>query len=153
VNDIRQFKQASLFAEHDSLSRYVEMELVAVAILRGLAAVAWAVSIGAALGNEARCAEATLLALVPLVALWLADVYVSYVGVIYKIRRRQVREWLDGFPAASEKLLAEIRTPANPFDGLGRSEKVGALRDALTSPAVFLVYGLLGVASLVACSL
>lgn len=153
MNDIRQFKQACLLAEHDSLSRYVEMELVAVALLRGLAAVAWATLVAAGFGREASEAAAGCLALVALVTLWLADVYVSYVGVIYKVRRLKIRQWLDGFPAASDKALNEVRTPANPFDGLARSEKIGALRDALTSPAVFLVYGLLGLATTVVCLL
>ncbi len=144
MNDIRQLKQACLLAEHDALSRYVEQELVAVALLRGLAAVAWAIVVS---GGASHGLSQAAAALAPLVALWLADVYISYVGVIYKVRRLKVRQWIQELPGASEKTLADWRTPANPFDCLGRVEKIAALRDALTSPAVVLVYAVLGSAT------
>ena len=146
MNDIRQLKQACLLAEHDALSRYVEQELVAVALLRGLAAVAWSIAMSSGASHGSSQAVA---ALAPLAALWLADVFFTYVGVIYKARRLKVRQWIEELPSASEKTLAAWCTPANPFDGLTRAEKIAALRDALTSPAVVLVYAVLASATAV----
>ena len=73
-------------------------------------------------------------------ALWSVDVLYAYYGDIYKRRRLTVRGWIDALPNASESELATWKTPANPFDGLSRGDKIGAMRGTITSPAVSGVY-------------
>jgi hypothetical protein len=82
------------------------------------------------------------------VALWAVDVLYAYYGDVYKRRRLQVRTWIDALPRATETELASWKTPANPFDGLARSEKISALAGTIASPAVSGIYVLLLVVTL-----
>ena len=77
---------------------------------------------------------------VAVLALWSVDVLYAYYGDVYKRRRLQVRAWLDTLPRATEADLASWKTPANPFDGLSRNEKIAALTGTIGSPAVSGVY-------------
>jgi len=149
MEGIKQHKQACLLAEHGGLSAYVEQEVVATALARSLACASWLIAMFTAFSAGLDWYVVLVAVLVTTGALWLLDVYVSYVGVVYKMRRLKVRAWLDEWPQASDELVAGWTTPANPFDGLSRSDKMSALKDALTSPAVFVVYAVLEVGTVV----
>ena len=64
----------------------------------------------------------------------------AYYGDVYKRRRLQVRLWLDALPNATDADLGGWKTPANPFDGLSRNEKIAALTGTIGSPAVSGIY-------------
>jgi hypothetical protein len=83
-----------------------------------------------------------------ILSFWVADLYFSYVGVIYKVRRLKVREMLAALPDASAQSAGGYATPINPFDGTTRADKMQALRDAALSPAVFVPYVILEAATL-----
>jgi len=143
VENLRDYKKDCLLAEHATLSTYVEQELVATTLLRGFAAAAWLIAVPSALAVGASKLVVLLAVVIALLALWLSDVWVSYVGVVYKMRRLKVRTWLDELPNTSDHTIETWKSPINPFDGLTRADKTQALRDALFSPAVLLVYVLL----------
>jgi hypothetical protein len=131
---LREYKRECLLDEHRSLSSFVEKEIVMTTATKLVAVVAW---LGAA-GTRALPAVA-----VAVIALWSIDVLYAYYGDVYKRRRLQVRAWLDALPTASEPDLASWKTPANPFDGLSRSEKIAAMTGTVGSPAVSAVYAAL----------
>jgi len=147
VDDIKQFKQACLLEEHACLSGFVEQEVVATALTRALAAAAWSIGLVLAVAGDVGVFPVVLIVFPAILSFWLTDVYFSYVGVIYKMRRLEVRKLLAGFAAASPQAVAEYATPINPFDGIARDGKVQALRDAVLSPAVFLPYVILELAT------
>jgi hypothetical protein len=144
----RDYKIEALFDEHQSLSSFVEKEIVVTSILRGWVAFAWAVTF-AALFAAGTSTVTNALVIFPLtMSFWLVDIFFSYYGVVYKMRRLRIRDWIDHVHSASADEMKTWKTPANPFDALGRTEKVQALRDTLTSPAVQGVYVILDVATL-----
>jgi hypothetical protein len=153
VEDLRVYKKECLLAEHAVLSGYVDQELVATSLLRGFAAAAWLIAVPTALAAGAAKLVVLLAVGAFMLALWLSDVWVSYVGVVYKMRRLKVRTWIDELPHTSDQTVEGWKTPVNPFDGLTRGEKTQALRDALASPAVLLVYLLLEVTTWVLLAL
>jgi hypothetical protein len=128
---LREYKRECLLDEHRSLSSFVEKEIVMTTLIKVAAVTAW---LGAA-GSRTLPAIA-----VAVLALWSVDVLYAYYGDIYKRRRLRVRAWLDELPRATEAELAAWKTPANPFDGLSRSEKIAALTGTIGSPAVSGVY-------------
>lgn len=131
---LREYKRECLLDEHRSLSSFVEKEIVMTTAVKVVAVSAWL----AASGGRSLAAV-----LVATVALWSVDVLYAYYGDVYKRRRLQVRAWLEALPAAAEADLGSWKTPANPFDGLSRSEKISALAGTLGSPAVSGVYAAL----------
>lgn len=128
---LREYKRECLLDEHRSLSSFVEKEIVMTTVTKLVAVLAFLA------GTSSRPAPAVLAAVV---ALWSVDVLYAYYGDVYKRRRLQVRAWLQALPTASEAELAAWKTPANPFDGLSRSEKIAALTGTIGSPAVSGVY-------------
>lgn len=128
---LREYKRECLLDEHRSLSSFVEKEIVMTTVTKLVAIVVW---LGA---SGTRVLPA---ATVAVLALWSVDVLYAYYGDIYKRRRLQVRTWLEALPAASETDLASWKTPANPFDGLARNEKIAAMTGTIGSPAVSGVY-------------
>ncbi|MFN2426701.1 MAG: hypothetical protein ABR587_09690 [Candidatus Binatia bacterium] len=131
---LREFKRECLLDEHRALSSFVEKEIVMTTATKLVAIAAW---LGAA-GSRSLPAIA-----VAVLALWSVDVLYAYYGDVYKRRRLQVRAWLDALPHATEAELGSWKSPANPFDGLSRSEKIAALTGTIGSPAVSGVYGAL----------
>lgn len=128
---LREYKQECLLDEHRSLSSFVEKEIVMTTVTKIVAIAAW---LGAS-GTRPVAAVA-----VAVLALWSVDVLYAYYGDVYKRRRLQVRLWLESLPRAAETELGTWKTPANPFDGLSRSEKISALTGTIGSPAVSGVY-------------
>ena len=128
---LRDYKRECLLDEHRSLSSFVEKEIVMTTLAKLVAVTAWL----AASGTRALPAV-----VVAVLALWSVDVLYAYYGDVYKRRRLQVRAWLDALPGATESDLGSWKTPANPFDGLSRNEKVAALTGTIGSPAVSGVY-------------
>lgn len=128
---LREYKRECLLDEHRSLSSFVEKEIVMTTVTKLVAVLAWL----AAAGTRPTAAVA-----VGVLALWSVDVLYAYYGDVYKRRRFQVRAWLDALPGAPESELASWKTPANPFDGLSRNEKIAALTGTIGSPAVSGVY-------------
>jgi len=128
---LREYKRECLLDEHRSLSSFVEKEITMTTLTKLVAVAAW---LGAA-GTRSLPAIA-----VAVLALWSVDVLYAYYGDIYKRRRLRVRAWLDELPRATEAELASWKTPANPFDGLSRNEKIAALTGTIGSPAVSGVY-------------
>ncbi|MEE8312334.1 MAG: hypothetical protein V3R77_08755, partial [Candidatus Binatia bacterium] len=146
--DLRDFKRECILAEHENLSRVVETELLATTLVRALALSSWLVAMTVAVAYELSIV-AILFTVVPAaIGLWLVDVYFSYVGVIYKVRRKQLREWIDQLPAADEATLKGWKSPVNPFDVLAGGQKKQALRDAFVSPAVWLPYAFIDLGTL-----
>lgn len=141
---LREYKRECLLDEHRSLSSFVEKEIVMTTVTKLVAVLAW---LGAA-GTRALPAVA-----VAVIALWSVDVLYAYYGDIYKRRRLQVRAWLEALPTASESEIASWKTPANPFDGLGRNEKIAAMTGTIGSPAVSGVYLVLLAVAVVLASL
>lgn len=128
---LREYKRECLLDEHRSLSSFVEKEITMTTLTKLVAVAAW---LGAS-GTRPLPAVA-----VAVLALWSVDVLYAYYGDVYKRRRLQVRAWLDTLPRATEADLASWKTPANPFDGLSRNEKIAALTGTIGSPAVSGVY-------------
>lgn len=128
---LREYKRECLLDEHRSLSSFVEKEIVMTTVTKLVAVCAW---LGAS-GTRSLPAVA-----VAVLAFWLVDVLYAYYGDVYKRRRFQVRAWLEALPNASDADLAGWKTPANPFDGLSRGEKISALTGTLASPAVSAIY-------------
>jgi len=128
---LREYKRECLLDEHRSLSSFVEKEIIMTTLTKLVAVAAW---LGAS-GTRPLPAVA-----VAVLALWSVDVLYAYYGDVYKRRRLQVRAWLDALPRATEADLASWKTPANPFDGLSRNEKIAALTGTIGSPAVSGVY-------------
>lgn len=128
---LREYKRECLLDEHRSLSSFVEKEITMTTLTKLVAVAAW---LGAA-GTRSLPAIA-----VAVLALWSVDVLYAYYGDIYKRRRLRVRAWLDELPRSTEAELASWKTPANPFDGLSRNEKIAALTGTIGSPAVSGVY-------------
>lgn len=145
VEDIKEFKQDCLFDEHGTLSAFVEQEVVATALCRALAAAAWIVGMLGIAGEGVGPLSIALVVFPGLIALWVVDVYFSYVGVVYKVRRLAVRRMIADLPTESSDEVASWATPVNPFDG---ADKKGALRDALLSPWVLLPYAVLEFATI-----
>jgi hypothetical protein len=127
---LREFKKECLLDEHRSLSSFVEKEIVMTTVIKVVTVATWLVAGGRPLPAV----------VVAILALWSADVLYAYYGDIYKRRRLTIRAWLEALPGATETELASWKSPANPFDGLSRGDKVGAMRGTLTSPAVSAVY-------------
>jgi len=130
VDQLRDYKRECLLEEHRSLSSFVEKEIVMTTVTKLVTIAAWLAAIQVH----------RLPALVAVIALWSVDVLYAYYGDIYKRRRHHIRAWLDALPRAGEAELGSWKTPANPFDGLSRDEKVSALIGTLASPAVSGVY-------------
>ncbi len=146
--DVKQFKRECILAEHENLSRVVEKELLATAVLRAAALAAYMVAAAVAIAQDFSV-MAILITIVPAsLGLWLADVWLSYVGVIYKMRRKQLRGWIAGMPAADDATIESWKSPVNPFDVIVGPEKKQALRDAIVSPAGFLPYALIDAGTL-----
>jgi hypothetical protein len=145
VSDIKEYKLKCLFHEHDVLSRFVEQEVVATAMARTIAAGAWIVGMALAMSAELSAVVVLLIAFPGIWAAWFVDVYFSYVGVIYKVRRLEVRGKLAALPDASDEEVSGWATPVNPFDA---GDKKSALSDALKSPWVAGPYFLLEVATI-----
>lgn len=128
---LREYKRECLLDEHRSLSSFVEKEIVMTTVTKLLAVAAWLA------GSGTRALPAVAVAVI---ALWSVDVLYAYYGDVYKRRRLQVRAWLEALPRATETDLASWKTPANPFDGLSRNEKIAAMTGTIGSPAVSGVY-------------
>lgn len=141
---LREFKKECLLDEHRSLSSFVEKEIVMTTVSKLVTVATW---LAAAAGRP------VAVALVGVLALWSVDVLYAYYGDIYKRRRLTVRGWLEALPGATETELASWKSPANPFDGLSRGDKIGAMRGTITSPAVSGVYVLLLLATIVLSAL
>lgn len=141
---LREYKRECLLDEHRSLSSFVEKEIVMTTVTKLVAVLAW---LGA---NGTRAVPAAAIAVI---ALWSVDVLYAYYGDIYKRRRLQVRAWLEALPSAPEADLASWKTPANPFDGLSRNEKIAAMTGTIGSPAVSGVYLALLVGAVVLAAL
>lgn len=144
----REFKIEALFDEHQSLSSFVEKEIIVTSVLKGWAATAWALTFVALIAAGAGTLTKVLVVFPMLISFWLVDLFFSYYGVIYKMRRLRVREWIDQAPTACTEEMSGWKTPANPFDGLSRSDKIQALRDTATSPAAQGVYVILDLATI-----
>lgn len=145
MEDIKDYKRELLIHEHGVLSGFVEQEVVATALARTLAAAGWLVGMALALSAELGALTILLIAFPGIWAAWLADVYYSYVGVIYKVRRLAVRDMLAKLPQADAQEVGGWATPINPFDG---GDKRGALMDSLRSPWILAPYALLELATL-----
>lgn len=146
MDEIKSYKRDCLIHEHDTLSRFVEREVVATTLARVGGAVAWVVGMALMLSADLSAVEVALVVFPGLAAVWIVDVYFSYLGVIYKVRRLDVRKKLAELPAAAADAVAGWATPVNPFDG---GDKKGALLDAVKSPWVNAPYLLLEVATIV----
>lgn len=131
TDGLREYKRECLLDEHRSLSSFVEKEIVMTTAIKVVASAAWLAA--AAVRPLPAIAVAVL-------ALWSVDVLYAYYGDVYKRRRLKVRGWLEALPRATESELESWKTPANPFDGLSRSEKISALTGTIGSPAVSGVY-------------
>ncbi|HYC56371.1 MAG TPA: hypothetical protein VEL28_15670 [Candidatus Binatia bacterium] len=139
TTDLRDYKKECLLDEHRSLSTFVEKEIVMTTVAKLVCIVAWLVGVlvAARSGDGGDVLPPVAIAVV---AFWSVDVLYAYYGLIYKMRRLRVREWLELLPRANDTELVSCRTPANPFDGLSRDEKIGALTSTLASPAVSGLY-------------
>jgi len=146
--DLRDFKRECILAEHENLSRVVEKEMLATTLVRGLALSSWLLAAVVVSAYELSIVTILITIGPAALGLWLVDVYFSYVGVIYKMRRKQLREWIDDLPGADETTLKSWKSPVNPFDVIVGGERKQALRDALFSPAVFLPYAFIDLGTL-----
>lgn len=131
TDQLRDYKRECLLDEHRSLSSFVEKEIVVTTLTKIVTVAAWLAAAGS------RSLPAVVVAVI---ALWSIDVLYAYYGDVYKRRRLRVRGWLEALPNASENDLSAWKTPANPFDGLSRNEKISALTGTIASPAVSGVY-------------
>lgn len=136
---LREFKRECLLDEHRALSSFVEKEIVMTTVTKLACITAWLAGVVTAGATGAGMAVVPAVA-IAVIAFWSVDVLYAYYGDVYKRRRLRVRGWLEALPKASEADLASWKTPANPFDGLGRREKIEALQGTVTSPAVSGVY-------------
>lgn len=136
---LREFKKECLLDEHRSLSSFVEKEIVMTTVTKLVAVGTWLVASGG---------RPVVAVAVAVLALWSVDVLYAYYGDIYKRRRLTIRARLEALPGATETELASWKSPANPFDGLSRGDKIGAMRGTITSPAVSGVYVALLLATL-----
>jgi len=143
MSDLKDYKRECLLLEHESLSRVVDQELFATALIRSLTLASWLIAMTAAAAYEVSILVILITVGAAGTGAWLTDVYFSYVGVVYKMRRKNVRELIDGLPDADDATLRECKTPVNPFESLAGGEKKQALRDALVSPWVILPYACL----------
>lgn len=153
-DEVRAYKHECLMDEHQSLSSFVEKEVVMTAVIRAVCAASWVIGLG--LLVQAKAGSTTILVslLGAILSFWIVDLFYAYTGVVYKMRRKQIREWLHELPAASDDVVASWYSPANPFDTLGRSDKMQALKDTVTSPPVLAPYAVLEVATiLISCCL
>lgn len=132
----RAWKRDALFDEHRTLSSFVEREIVATATLRAWAATAWAAAVIALGSTGASLTTFFFVTATLLGVFWLVDFFFSYYGVVYKMRRLQVREWIDQLPTADDESFDAWKSPENPFMALSGAEKKRAMRDTLVSPAV-----------------
>jgi len=139
---LRDYKKECLLDEHRCLSSFVEKEIVMTTVTKLVCIASWLVGVVAAARNAPRDAILPAVA-ISVMAFWSVDALYAYYGVIYKMRRLQVREWLAALPTAAAADLSSWKSPANPFDGLSRQDKVGALTSTLGSPAVSGVYAIL----------
>ena len=137
---LRGYKHECLMDEHRSLSSFVEKEIVMTTVAKIVTVALWITAIGT------RPPYAVVAAVL---ALWSVDVLYAYYGDVYKRRRLQIRAWIDSLPRATEMEISNWRTPANPFDGLSRGEKIAALTGTIGSPAVSGVYVALAVLTVV----
>ena len=128
---LREYKGQCLLDEHRSISSFVEKEIVMTTVTKLVTISMWFL---------AGAGRPLLAVLGAVLALWSVDVLYAYYGDVYKRRRLQIRTWLDALPRATESELGNWKTPANPFDGLSRSEKISALTGTVASPAVSGVY-------------
>lgn len=142
MDQLREYKKECLLDEHRSLSSFVEKEIVVTTITKLVCITTWlaGVATAGASGSKASVLPAVAIAVL---AFWSVDVLYAYYGDIYKRRRLRVRAWLESLPGATEAELSSWKTPANPFDGLSRNDKMGAMTGTLTSPAVTGVYAAL----------
>jgi hypothetical protein len=131
VIEVREYKQECLIDEHRAISSFVEKEIVMTTVTKLVAIALWLAAVGS---RPLAAVEVAML------ALWSVDVLYAYYGDVYKRRRLQVRAWLDSLPASPESEVAAWKTPANPFDGLSRGDKIAALTGTVASPAVSGVY-------------
>lgn len=138
IDWLRDYKKECLLDEHRSLSSFVEKEIMMTTLTKLVTVLAFVAASGT-----------RVVPVVAVIALWSVDVLYAYYGDVYKRRRLQVRAWLDALPTAGESDLESWKTPANPFDGLSRSEKISALTGTVGSPAVSGVYIALAVVSVV----
>src|SRR6185436_9055660 len=106
---------------------FVEKEIVMTTVTKLVTIASWLLASGT---------RPLVPVVVAVLALWSVDVLYAYYGDVYKRRRLQVRAWLDALPKATENEIGPWKTPANPFDGLSRSEKISALTGTVASPAV-----------------
>jgi len=141
-DQVREYKLECLLDEHRSLSSFIEKEILMTTVTKIVCIVAWLAGVAAAgiSGSSGLVMPAVAIAVI---ALWSVDVLYAYIGDIYKRRRLRVRAWLEELPRASDAEVASWKTPANPFDGVSRSEKMAALSGTLTSPMVTPVYAAL----------
>lgn len=146
--DIKDLKRECLLTEHENISRVVETELLATTIVRALTLASWLIAMTIAVAHDLSVLAILILVVPTALGLWVVDVYFSYVGVIYKMRRKQLREWIDALPGADLSTLAGWKSPVNPFDVIVGDQKRQALRDALVSPAVWLPYAFIDLGTL-----
>ena len=142
TDQLRDYKRECLLDEHRALSSFVEKEIVTTTVTKLVGIACWLAGVVAAGVADAGARVLPAVA-VAVLAFWSVDVLYAYYGDIYKRRRLKVRGWLEALPKASESDLASWKTPANPFDGLSRAEKMSAMTGTLSSPAVSGVYGAL----------
>src|SRR5262245_20510611 len=112
---LREYKRECLLDEHRSLSSFVEKEIVVTTLTKIVTTALWLV---------AAATRPLPAVVIGVIALWSIDVLYAYYGDVYKRRRLVVRGWIDALPRATETELESWKTPANPFDGLSRSEKI-----------------------------
>lgn len=137
-----------MFDEHRTLSSFVEQEIVSTSRLRAWAATAWAGAAIALAWTDASAITSALVTIPLLGVFWLIDFFYSYYGVVYKMRRLQIREYIDRLPDSDASEFDTWKTPENPFTALTGAEKKKAVRDTIVSPAVQGAYALLGGATL-----
>lgn len=142
LKELRDYKKECLLDEHRALSSFVEKEIVMTTVAKLLCIATWLLAVVAS-GVSARWAAVVPAIAIAVLSFWSVDALYAYYGVIYKMRRLRVREWLEALPRASGAELASWKTPANPFDGLSRNDKMGAMTSTLSSPAVSGVYAVL----------
>jgi|GEM_PF-2332696 len=138
----RDYKKECLLDEHRSLSSFVEKEIVMTTVTKLVCITTWLIGTVAA-GVSGRGAAVLPAVAIAVVSFWTVDMIYAYYGVIYKTRRLRVREWLALLPTAALADVASWKTPANPFDGLSRQDKIAAITETLSSPAVSGVYAVL----------
>ncbi|MFT4571745.1 MAG: hypothetical protein ACI8TX_001766 [Hyphomicrobiaceae bacterium] len=145
----RAWKRDALFDEHRTISSFVEREVAATAVLRAWCATAWAAAVIALGTTGASVLTFFVVTLTVVAVFWLVDFFFSFYGVVYKMRRLQVRDWIDRLPIADIEEIDRWKSPENPFLAITRAQKKRAMRDTITSPAVQGAYALLVAATLI----